>query len=297
MALSAPLRVVLAAGLWCWGTSAVRADSLQDGNAAFAAGRYGNALHSWSAAAGDGNAEAAFDLGLLYDLGNGVPASAETAFQWYRLAAEGGMGAAAFDVGVMYDSGRGAPLDRSKAAIWYARAAVLGEKRAAFNLGQLYAVGQGVPRNDAAAIAWYDVATAAIPEARIKASALAAQLPSKLAGALAPPRPDWPTGARPVTVSGSHPAVQLVWTAPAEPDHVTYFVELQARQNGSFSEVTASYVTTSAIAVILPAADEEFAWRVYAVAADGSGYAPSPWMHFDTNVLRPSCMPSCAVLP
>ena len=297
MALRTPIRAALAAGLLACAAHAAQAQSLEDGNAAFDAGRYGAALHLWSAAAGAGDAQAAFDLGLLYDLGNGVPESAATAFHWFRRAAEAGLGEAAFNVGVMYDSGRGAPLDRTKAAIWYARAATLGEARAAFNLGQLYEFGEGVPQNRAAAIAWYDRAAAAIPEAAVKASALTAQHSMGLVGPLVPPMPAWPTGGGAVALSGPNPAVQLVWTAPTEPHPVTYFVELQARQNGKFNEMTATYATTSAIAVTLPDDDRAFAWRVYAVAVDGSGYAPSPWIRFDTAVTRPPGIPPRAAPP
>jgi hypothetical protein len=286
VALSTPVLAALAAGLFISAAPAAEAGYLEDGNAAFDAGRYSDARLAWSAAAGAGNAEAAFDIGLLYDLGEGVPESAATAFQWFRRAAEAGLGAAAFNVGVMYDSGRGTPMDRTKAALWYARAATLGEARGAFNLGQLYQYGEGVPHNTAAAIAWYHQA-AAIPEAAVKASALAAQHPTGSAGPLVPPMPSWPVGGRAITLAGPDPAVQLVWTAPVEPHPVRYFVELQARQNGKFNEVSASYVTTSAIAVTLPGDAGDFAWRVYAVAADGSGYAPSPWTRFDTALMPP----------
>jgi hypothetical protein len=270
----------LAAALLAWAAPVASADSLADGNAAFDAGRYVAARQLWSAAARAGYAQAAFDLGLLYDLGYGVGPSAATAFQWYKRAADAGLGVAALNVGVMYDSGRGTPLDRTEAAIWYARAAALGQVRAAFNLGQLYEFGEGVPQNDAAAIAWYSVAAAAIPEAGLKATALAEQQPAAAnVGPLVPPTPAWPLADATVPLSGPHPAVQLVWTAPVEPVPVTWFVELDAEANGQFNEVTASYVATSAIAVTLPN-DAAFAWRVYAVAADGSAYVSGPWSHF-----------------
>jgi TPR repeat protein len=254
-----------------------RAADLQDGEAAFDAGHYQEARRHWSAAAAGGNAQAAFDLGLLYDLGEGVPPDAKTAFQWYRRAAEEGLGAAAFNVGVMYDSGRGAPLDRAEAAIWYARAAVMGEARAAYNLGQLYEWGEGVPQNINAAIAWYGAAATAIPEAARKAGDLAKQGPVARTGPLVAPVPVWPPAGMALSSPGP---VQLVWTAPVEPSAVSYYVEVQALENGSFSEVTSDYATASAIALTLPD-DKQFAWRVYAVASDGSAYASSRWMRFD----------------
>ncbi len=283
--------VVIEAG----GTACARASDLADGNAAFDAGQYHDALKLWSAAAHAGDPQAAFNLGLLYDLGDGVTESATTAFTWYRRAAQAGIASAAFNVGVMYDSGRGAPADRAEAAIWYARSAALGEARAAFNLGQLYEGGQGVPRNTDAAIAWYAVAAPTIQAAAIKAVALSAEHAAPAPGPLVAPAPAWPTDGSAVPLAGPKPAVQLVWTAPAEPSPVTYFVELQSVESGSFREITASYVPTTALAVSLPD-DRNFAWRVYAVATDGSAYAPSAWTRFATAeaeqaVRQPSARP------
>ena len=286
MALSTRVPAALATVLLNSAAPAAQADTLQDGKAAYDAGQYGEARQLWLLEARAGDPQAALDVALLYDLGEGVPPSAATAFYWYRRAAEGGLGTAALDVGVMYDSGRGIPLNRAKAAIWYARAAALGQARAAFNLGQLYELGQGVPRNIAAAGAWYGMAAATIPEAAVKAAALAGQHGAAAPGPLAAPTPVWPMAGTPVPSSGAPLAVQLVWTAPPEPRRVTYFVELRARENGQFNEVSASYVATSAVAVTLPD-DRNFAWRVYAVAADGSGYAPSRWARFDAPVIRP----------
>jgi hypothetical protein len=272
-------RAALVASLLALGVSAAHAGALEDGNRAFDAGRYGDARQFWLAAAHDGDAQAAFDLGLLYDLGEGVGSDAATAFRWYRQAGEAGLGAAAFNVGVMYDSGRGVPLDRSKAAVWYARAAALGEARAAFNLGQLYESGDGVVKNLDAARAWYLVAAPTIPEAAVKATALAARRASPSSAPLVPPLPVWPAMDYSVPVAGPHPVVELVWSAPVQPHPVTYLVELHAGKNGRFYEVNASYVTTTAISVPLPD-DAEFAWRVYAVAADGSAYVAGPWSLF-----------------
>ena len=287
------LAVGLLVWLAPWAAPASHADELADGNAAFDAGRYGEARQLWSAAAHAGDADADFDIGLLYDLGDGVSPNATVAFRWYRRAAEAGVSAGALNVGVMYDSGRGVRKDRAQAAIWYARAASLGQREAAFNLGQLYETGEGVPRNKAAAVAWYGMAANAIPEAAVKATELAVHHPSAIAGPLVAPRPVWPVAGTAVPVSGPHPATQLVWTAPAEPLPVTYFVELQSGDGGRFREVLARYTATSATAVTLPG-DQDFAWRVYAVAADGSGYAPSPWMRFGVRITAPGNPPPAA---
>jgi TPR repeat protein len=103
--------------------------SLQAGQVAFDAANFGAAQHYWLQAANAGDPRAAFDLGLLYDLGEGVPESDEIAFRWYLRAANEGLADAQINVGVMYDSGRGVTANQTLAAIWYARAAVQGNGR------------------------------------------------------------------------------------------------------------------------------------------------------------------------
>jgi hypothetical protein len=260
-----------------------QASAVDDGNAAFDAGRYAEAFRLWSGAAKDGDATAAFDIGLLYDLGDGVPESAGTAFQFYRKAGEAGLASGQFNVGVMYDSGRGVAQNEAEAALWYARAAAQGHTRAAFNLGQLYESGEGVPRNRDVAIAWYQIAARDIPIAASKAQTLSEQASAAATSTgapLAPPVPGWPRDGAAIALSGKTPVTELVWTAPPEPSRVDYFVEVRALEGGTYREVYSGYVDTSAAAVSLNA-DRHFAWRVYAVAANGSDYAPSPWSRFD----------------
>ena len=54
---------------------------------------------------------AQFNLGLMYDKGEGVPQDDAEAVRWYRLAAEQGHAEAQANLGWMYDAGRGVPQD------------------------------------------------------------------------------------------------------------------------------------------------------------------------------------------
>ena len=56
-----------------------------------------------------GDADAQFNLGVMYDEGDGVPQDYKEAFKWYRLAAEQGDAFAQFELGVMYDERLGVP--------------------------------------------------------------------------------------------------------------------------------------------------------------------------------------------
>jgi len=107
-----------------------------------------------------GNAEAAFDVGLLNERGECVPQSEAEALAWYQLAAENGDIQAANVIGEIY-LGRGdvAP-DFKKAAYWFLRGTKDYDANAYFHLGQLYESGNGVPKDLVQAYVWYEVCVA-----------------------------------------------------------------------------------------------------------------------------------------
>jgi TPR repeat protein len=55
-------------------------------------------------------------------LGENVPQDDAEAVKWYLLSAEQGDADAQFSLGLMYDEGRGVPQDHAEAAKWYHRA-------------------------------------------------------------------------------------------------------------------------------------------------------------------------------
>ena len=73
-----------------------------------------------------GDAFAQARLGVMYDLGDGVPEDDEEAVRWYRLAAEQENAAAQNALGVMYDNGDGVPEDFVYAYMWYNLSAAQG---------------------------------------------------------------------------------------------------------------------------------------------------------------------------
>ena len=89
-------------------------------------------------AAERGDAQAQFNLGMMYYKGRGVSQDDAEAFKWYRQAAERGVAEAQFNLGVMYDKGRGVSQDDAEAVRWYRQAADQGFARAQFLLGAMY---------------------------------------------------------------------------------------------------------------------------------------------------------------
>ena len=81
-------------------------------------------------------------------------------FEWTKKQAEGGDKVAQFNLGVMYDYGEGVPVDDKEAVKWYTKSAEQGFAFAPFNLGTMYDNGEGVPKNPVQAYAWYNIAIA-----------------------------------------------------------------------------------------------------------------------------------------
>ena len=94
-----------------------------EGLAAYKRGDYATAPRELQPLAEQGVAEAQYYLGLMYDLGRGVPQDYAEAVKWYRKAAEQGYAGGQYHLGLMYRKGRGVPQDRVQAHLWLSLAA------------------------------------------------------------------------------------------------------------------------------------------------------------------------------
>ena len=86
-------------------------------------GDYATALREWRPLAEQGDARAQFDLGLLYENGDGVPRDYAKAHRWYEKSAAQGGAKAQFYLGMQSAFGEGGPLDLVQAHMWYSLAA------------------------------------------------------------------------------------------------------------------------------------------------------------------------------
>src|SRR5271157_6236517 len=82
----------------------------------------------------------------------------QRAYREWKAAADAGQAEAQFDLGVLYAQGRGVRRDLTEAAKWYRKSAEQGNAEAQFALGQLYSRGWGVPRDEADALRWFQMA-------------------------------------------------------------------------------------------------------------------------------------------
>ena len=116
---------------------------------------YGEAAKWFRKAAEQGHSEAQFNLGQMYDQGQGVPQDFGEAAKWFRKAAEQGLSWAQNNLGVMYREGEGVPQDYPEAAKWFSEAAEQGHTDAQYNLGVAWSRGEGVPQDDTEAATWF----------------------------------------------------------------------------------------------------------------------------------------------
>ncbi|MGI9339639.1 MAG: tetratricopeptide repeat protein [Psychrobacter sp.] len=85
-----------------------------------------------------GNAEAQYKLGLMYDIGKEVDQDYQKAFKWYEKSANQGLASSQSRLGSMYRYGKGVDINHSKASQWYWKAAEQGDQDAQYHLGTIY---------------------------------------------------------------------------------------------------------------------------------------------------------------
>ena len=95
------------------------AQTFDEALAAYERGDHAAAFRGFRAHAEQGNADAQFNLGLMYDNGQGVAQDYAQALRWYRLAAEQGNAAAQLNLGAMYNNGQGVVQDLVEAHKWF----------------------------------------------------------------------------------------------------------------------------------------------------------------------------------
>lgn len=77
------------------------------------------AVSIWKDWAARGNVDAAYNLAVIHQFGDGVPLDYATAMQWYRQAADQGDKVSQFQIGLMYQTGQGVAIDQVEAHRWF----------------------------------------------------------------------------------------------------------------------------------------------------------------------------------
>lgn len=145
---------LIAAALWFLSSQSGGPDKASFNEPAAAAPDFGQT----KAKAEQGDAAAQYNLGMLYEAGQGTALDYTKAAEWYRKAAEQGHPAAQYSLAVMYVYARGVEANDQEALTWLKRAAEQGEPMAQYALGERYLAGTGVPKDLVAAYKWFALA-------------------------------------------------------------------------------------------------------------------------------------------
>ena len=116
---------------------------------------YTTALKKWNPLAEQGDTNAQYHLGWMYEYGKGVEQNDEEAATWYRKAAQQRHTEAQYNLGVMYQYGSGVEQNNEEAVKWFQKAAEQGHAAAQYNLGFSYRYGNGVGQDNAEAVKWF----------------------------------------------------------------------------------------------------------------------------------------------
>jgi uncharacterized protein len=176
------MKNLILAMLLIWVIPALAEAGYQEATDAFNKGDSLTALKEFQSLADDNDARGQYGLGIMYDLGEGVPQSAEQAAKWYQLSAQQGHADAQNNLGVMYEEGEGVLRNYDKAMKWYKKAAELGNKDAPNNIGVMYMSGVGAIKDSVKAYMWFSIAGKGDPAAVSNKKFLLKRLtPDKLA--------------------------------------------------------------------------------------------------------------------
>jgi hypothetical protein len=118
---------------------------------------YKTAVKLFSKACDGGNARGCYNLGFMYENGEGVQQDYSKAAELYTKACDDGSVKGCYNLGAMYANGKGVQQDYSKAAEFYTKACD-GDSGVCFNLGLMYANGIEVRRDKVKATEMYSKA-------------------------------------------------------------------------------------------------------------------------------------------
>ena len=135
--------------------SQMSAQEIDKGYEAYNDGDYATALKEWKPIAEQGYAFAQYNLGIMFEYGNGVPKDYAEAVKWYRLSAEQGYAIGQYSLGLMYSDGYGVLKDKAEAVKWWRLSAKQGYAYAQGMLGIMYELGEGVLKDNIIAYMWY----------------------------------------------------------------------------------------------------------------------------------------------
>ena len=141
-------RLLLALAVLLQATSLAAAETFEDGLAALRSDNAPRAEEIWLALADQGDGQAQYALGTLYEQGHpGVPQDVAKAIIWYQKSVDQGVPSAENNLALIYATGRGVERDPANALNLWLSAANKGHVQAQYNAGLAFFRGSGVERD------------------------------------------------------------------------------------------------------------------------------------------------------
>lgn len=109
-------------------------------------------------AAQAGSAQAAFNVGVMYERGFVVERDSSKAIEWYRKAVDADMPMAKHNLALLLRDGKGAARNGKEAVDLLRSATRQGMVASMFTLGDIYERGDAAPKDQATALAWFTIA-------------------------------------------------------------------------------------------------------------------------------------------
>ena len=133
---------------------------LQDGFDAFRAGQYAKAIKYWLPLAQSNeptqdNADAMYNIGLMYMNGLGVKKDYKLTKQWFKRAAFFGSADAAYNLGILYTGREFGFPSKKDALYWWTEAAKQGHADSQFNLGVFLVYGRAGRADPKSGLSWW----------------------------------------------------------------------------------------------------------------------------------------------
>ena len=191
---------------------------LNDANAKYEAGQMDAALELYTQAANKGLAEAQYQLGKMYYLGESGSKDYSSASMWFKRAARQRHAKAEYGLATCYMNGDGLPVNYDQALMYMKASALRGYVPAQRKLAELYQKGVLVEADSVEAKRWRDMSdgkdVTLVPEFE-RPTKIIAQAPTASSTSTAPATTA-PVAA-PVNSVSTTPAVSAVATAIADP--------------------------------------------------------------------------------
>ena len=191
---------------------------LNDANAKYEAGQMDAALELYTQAANKGLAEAQYQLGKMYYLGESGSKDYSSASMWFKRAARQRHAKAEYGLATCYMNGDGLPVNYDQALMYMKASALRGYVPAQRKLAELYQKGVLVEADSVEAKRWRDMSdgkdVTLVPEFE-RPTKIIAQAPTA-SSTFTAPATTAPVAA-PVNSVATTPAVSAVATAIADP--------------------------------------------------------------------------------